>query len=390
MAQYIINSKHASVIALDTHARTTTARGINLATGETKTRRFNDCPTPAEIAAWIQDSFPLPHYAAYESGCTGFYLCRELNALGIDCDVIAVSTIARSTDDKQRKSDRKDAKRLLHELITPGSSLSRVWLPDPGLEGTRDLLRCYRDASNALRRIKQQTTALLLRHGHVFNEKTPTGKRRTAWGKAFTEWLDRISLGSPEADRTLSFYRSAAAEGAGRLKLLAAEIEGIAKTPEYKPYVDALCCIKGIDVYSAMVYVAEIGDFSRFRNGKSVSRWVGTTPKSHASGEKQQANGHITKAGNANVRLALIEGCSNLWQRKYAPAGLKDGQEVPAHIIAECNKCNRRLIDRHAHLTGAMKKTANVAKVAVANEMIRWVWAIGCMVQEDLRARAAG
>jgi len=76
MLQYITNSQHASVIAMDTHARTTTVRGISLATGEIKTKRFNDCPTPEDIAFWIQKKLPAPHYAAYESGCTGFYLSR--------------------------------------------------------------------------------------------------------------------------------------------------------------------------------------------------------------------------------------------------------------------------------------------------------------------------
>jgi len=385
MAQYTINSRYASVIALDTHARTTTAKGIDLTTGEEKTRRFNDCPHPVEIASWIKENFADPHYAAYESGCTGFYLCRELMKQGIDCDVIAVSSIARSSDDKKRKSDRRDAKRLLKELLVSHTSPSRVWLPDEECEGVRDLLRCYQDAKDALKRSKQQTTALLLRHGFVFNEKTPSGKRRRTWGSAFMRWLDACDLGTEEANGTLVYYRQIVSENAERKARMFLRIEKLAQTERFRCYVDALRLLDGIDTYSAMVYIAEIGDFTRFKNGRSISMWTGTTPKSKASGEDQRANGTITKAGNASVRGALVEGCSSLDRRRYRPVRPKSDAQVSERVIGECNKCNRRLIERYRHLRYEQKKLANVAKIAVANEMIRWVLQIGTLVQEEQR-----
>jgi transposase len=389
MAQYTINSTHASVIALDTHARTITAKGINLATGETKKKRFNDCPTPADIAAWITSSFPGPWRCAYESGCTGFYLCRELIGLGINCDVVAVSTVARSVQDKQNKNDRMDARRLLAELLNPVSGLSVVWLPDTECEGVRDLLRCYQDASLALRRARQQTTALLLRHGYVFNEKTPTGKAKKNWGAAFMKWLNTVDLGSPYANAALAHYRLTVAEYGALVERLKSHIDAIATEARWKPCADALCLIGGIDTYSALVYAAEIGDFSRFKNGRSISKWTGITPKNHASGEKKTATGHITKAGSAPVRTALIEGCSSMGRRTYRSVAASGKQTVSTRAITECNRCNRRLIDRFRHLTEEEKKPVNVAKVAVASEMIRWVWAIGLLVQEEQLAKTA-
>ena len=386
MAQYTINSEYASLIALDTHARTVTAKGINLETGETKLKRFNGCPSPEVIAAWIHANFQAPHYAAYESGCTGFFLCRELRNLGIDCDVIAISSIARSTDDKENKNDRRDAKRLLHELLNLDQSLSRVWLPDAECEGVRDLLRCCRDASNAVKRLKQQVSALLLRHGHVFNEKTPKGKRKKLWGRAHEKWIDSIDLGTEESNDTLSYYLSALAEATEHLRHMLARVAQVAQKLRWKPYVDALCCLKGIDTYSAMVYASEFGDFNRFKNGRSVSKYVGTTPKNNASGDSKSKNGHITKAGNSHVRTTLVEGCSNMSRRKHTTVKLKAGQVVSAHVVAACNSGNKRLIDRHRHLVQDLNKPANVAKIAVASEMARWVWHVGCMVQEEQEA----
>jgi len=387
MAQYTINSNYASFIGMDVHARTTTARGMDLETGELHKKRFSDCPNPEEIASWAQATLTAPHYGAYESGCTGFHMCRELIKCGIDCDVMAVSSIARSTEDRLNKDDHMDAKRMLSELLNPMSTLSRVWLPDTECEGVRDFLRCYRDVSDCVRRAKQQTTSLLLRHGIVYNEKTPSGNVKSTWTKDFMKWLDTIDLGTVEANGALSYCLAAVAENTARKERMFAQVKEIANKERYKPYVDAFCCISGIDVYTAMVYAAEIGDFSRFKNGRSVSKWAGVTSKNSSSGDKHSSGGHITKAGSAHVRCALVEGCSSMDRRRYKPVTLERGQMVSERIIAACNRCNRRLIDRYRHLVSNRKKKVNVAKIAVASEMIRWVWAIGCMVQEEQRTR---
>ena len=50
-----------------------------------------------------------PWYAVYESDCTGFHLCREPRALGVDCDIVVVASIARSDSDRKRKNNRRDA-----------------------------------------------------------------------------------------------------------------------------------------------------------------------------------------------------------------------------------------------------------------------------------------
>lgn len=388
MTQYTIHSAYASVIALDVHARTVTAKGIDLATGETKAKRFNNCPIPEEIVSWVEKHFPSPHYAAYESGCTGFNLAHKLTELGITCDVIAVSTIARSSDDKQRKSDRKDAKRLLQELLIPKSSLSRVWLPDKECEGVRDFLRCYQDAVDARKRLKQQTLALLLRHGFVWNEKTPRGKTKPAWKGPFMKWINSLDLGSSYANAAFSSHLFAITEKDEQIKRMRIQIEDLAQQPRWKPYVDAFICIEGVASYAALVYAAEFGDFSRFKNGRSVSRYVGVTPKSHASGDKKENNGAITKAGNGHLRLVAVEGCTSLPMRKMKPIKLNPDQVVSEKVLTLCRTCNRRLSEKYCRLTQVSKKPSNVAKIAAVSEMVRWIWVIGCTVQEEQQNKA--
>ena len=74
-------------IGLDVHARSVSACAFDPFTGEVTQRRFGT--DAGEIAEWIP-GFESPK-AVYESGPTGFALCRELRALGVDCVVGAVS-----------------------------------------------------------------------------------------------------------------------------------------------------------------------------------------------------------------------------------------------------------------------------------------------------------
>jgi len=380
MAEYTISSEYGSLFGMDVHARSTTVRGFDFATGETRTKRFGDCPEPALIAEWMQEGFTGPHYAAYESGCTGFHMCRELRELGVDCDVVAASTIARSTDDKKRKNDRRDAKRLLSEMLSPEPSYSTVWLPDEDCEGERDLVRARHDARQALKKSRQQANAILLRHGLAWNEKAPSGRLKTTWGRDHVRWIESQSLPG-SAQIALQHYLDAISEQAALARKLDAVVREHAALPRWKPAVDALSHVKGIDVPSAFLLAVEFGDFSRFDGGRAVSCWAGLVPSSSDSADKH-ANGHITKSGNPYVRGALIEGLSNMHVRKSEAKKLRKGQEVSGSVRRLCRQCDMRMAERHERMSKEGKQ-ANVIKVALANEMVRWVWAIGLAVERE-------
>ena len=380
MAEYTISSEYGSLFGMDVHARSTTVRGFDFATGETRTKRFGDCPEPALISEWMQEGFTGPHYAAYESGCTGFHMCRELRELGVDCDVVAASTIARSTDDKKRKNDRRDAKRLLSEMLSPEPSYSTVWLPDEECEGERDLVRARHDARQALKKSRQQANAILLRHGLAWNEKAPSGRLKTTWSRDHVKWIESQSLPG-SAQIALQHYLDAISEQAALARKLDAVVREHAALPRWKPAVDALSHVKGIDVPSAFLLAVEFGDFSRFDGGRAVSCWAGLVPSSSDSADKH-ANGHITKSGNPYVRGALIEGLSNMHVRKSEAKKLRKGQEVSGPVRRLCRQCDMRMAERHERMSKEGKQ-ANVIKVALANEMVRWVWAIGLAVERE-------
>lgn len=389
MPQYTIQTEHTSIFGMDVHARSVVVKGFDWSTGEEKSRRFGDCPSAAEIAEWMRAEFAPTYYAAYESGYTGFQLCRDLRALGIDCDVVAVSTIARSDDDRKRKTDRKDASRLLSEMLSPKKGkFSVVWVPDEECEAVRDLVRARDDAVEALKRSKQQTTAALTRHGLTWNERTPTGNLKSMWTKAFMAWAKKADLGQESANRTLALYIEWVERNAERVEEVSKATLAVSLQPRWKPYVDALCLLKGIDRQTALLLAAEIGDFSRFANGRSVSKWLGTIPSENSSDE-HVAHGKITKDGNSHCRRALVEGVQCMSRVCGSAKKPAKGCEVSPAVAAHCRKANKRLKERYDHLVCEQKIGSNKAKVAVASEMIRWVWAVGLMVQRELAAGEA-
>lgn len=387
MAKYTIESDYCSVFGMDTHARSTTVKGHDLSTGKTRTKRFGDCPSAEVIMAWMAANFTPPFYAAYESGCTGFHLARELRAIGVACDVIAVTSIARSDEDRKQKNDRRDAARILAELLNPESSISMVWVPDPECEAARDLVRCRLDATAAMKRSKQHVSSALMRHGWVWNEKTPTGNLKATWSRDYVKWAKSADLGEAASNEALRRYILIAEEDIERVGDLNSELLKMAALPRWKPYVDAISLIKGVDWFGALLVAAEIGDFDRFGGGRDVSKWIGTIPKEGSSGEKV-SHGRITKAGNDHVRTVLLEGMAGASLRYPGAKKARKGQVVSPEVKATCAKASKRLKARFDHLVGR-GLPVNKAKIAVVNELIRWIWVVGKMVQAEQRALAA-
>lgn len=93
-------------VGLDVHARSIKACAFVPATGEVERKSLGY--EPGELASWIK-SLPQPAKCVYESGVTGFHLCRELRAVGVDCVIGAVSKMRKPAADRGRKTDRRDA-----------------------------------------------------------------------------------------------------------------------------------------------------------------------------------------------------------------------------------------------------------------------------------------
>lgn len=366
-------NQYATSIGLDVHARSIAACAFDPMTGEVTHATFPY--DPAAVAGWAL-AFEAPK-AVYESGVTGFHLCRALRALGLDCVVGAVSRMQRPSADRRRKTDRRDAEFLARLLAT--RNVVEVGVPDEEYEAARDLSRALEDARDDLQRAKQRLSKFLLRHGHVFDERTPTGARKCNWTRAWWAWCRSVSFAEPDAQAAFEHYKDEVRRLEDAKRALSRRVAEAAGRPRWKPRVDALRCLKGIDVVTAHALVAEAGDFSRFRSAPSFAAWCGLVPSEHSSGEGESRGG-ITKSGNAHARRLLVEAAWHVPMSGRDPKDLAAGQVVAPAVRRHATKGVRRLIDRREAMSSAGKRPA-VANCATARELACWVWAIGRMVE---------
>ena len=383
-----MNSKFSTLVGMDVHARSITCSAMITETGEILAKKLTKSPKAVEVAAWLS-TLPQPVYCAYESGCTAYELARGLREMGYACDIIAVSTLAKSTKSKQQKCDKKDARTILNAIANPASDHTIVDVPSVEVEAARDLARMHSDAKAAVKRVKQQLLALLLRHGITWDERTASGNLKTKWTKSFYKWLDGIQMPTELGQATLDAYRRQLVACEEVEKHARELVEKEAASERWKPYVDALKRLKGLDTVSAFLAAAEFGDFSRSKSGRRVSCWIGCVPKDNTSDEKK-SHGSITKAGNSHLRRTLVEGCSSIDRRNNSRKKLEEGQEVSEAVERMAHKANSRLFKRYQHLTGDLGKHPNKAKIAVVSELSRWIWVIGLQVQNELAAKAEG
>ena len=104
----------------------------------------------------------------YEAGPTGYGLHRLITSMGHPCTVVAPSLIPRKPGDRV-KTNRRDAIGLA-KMLRAGE-LTAVWVPDPGHEAMRDLVRARAAAVELLGTCRQQVSAFMLKHGRVFPRK---------------------------------------------------------------------------------------------------------------------------------------------------------------------------------------------------------------------------
>ena len=305
----------------------------------------------------------------YEAGPCGYGVQRQLTRLGHRCDVVAPALIPRKVGDKV-KTDRRDAMMLAQTLRA--GQLTAVWVPDEAHEAMRDLVRLRAQAIRDLRKTRQQLLSFLLRHGLV----SPYGH----WTKMRRRWLGELVFAHP-AQHLAHEEMLQRIERAEALcdRLKAAIIELV---PQWSlaPVVEAIQALRGVSLIVASVIVAEVGNFGRFDSPRQLMAYLGLNPSEHSSGATIR-RGAITKTGNALARTCLVEAA---WTYRF-PARVTQIirnrlQKLPEPIRNVAWKAQVRLSARYRKLAAAGKPTPKVT-VAIARELVGFIWAIARMVE---------
>jgi transposase len=302
----------------------------------------------------------------YEAGPTGYGLQRDLSAAGIECMVVAPSLVPMQAGNRV-KTDRRDAVKLARFLRS--GDLTSVYVPDLATEAMRDLERARDDAKKAERVARHQLGKFLLRHGRIFPGKT-------TWTQTHLDWIRGQQFEHPAQERVLVDYLHVVEEVEARVERLTSDIAELVKTWALRPLVMALQTLRGVQLITAAVLAAELGDLRRFATAPQLMSYVGLVPSEHSSGDSTR-RGRITKAGNAHVRRALVEAA---WAYRFRPAMSKAirerNRDAPVEVKAIAWKARARLHRRYGSMIGrGMTKQKTIT--AIARELAGFVWAIG-------------
>jgi transposase len=232
----------------------------------------------------------------YEAGPTGYGLCRLIRSLGYDCIVAAPPLIPPKPGDRV-KTNRRDALNLA-KLLRAGE-LTAVWVPDARHEAMRDLVRARDAAAKDYKCKRQHVSSFLLRLGlHFPGKKT--------WGPSHLNWLASLKLEHREQRIAFEEMLLAVRQARERIERLEQAIREAIADWTLAPVVEALQAMRGLDMIGAIIFLAELGDLSRFENPRQVMAYLGLTASERSTGDSVRRGG-ITKAGNPRARRLLIE-----------------------------------------------------------------------------------
>jgi transposase len=191
------------------------------------------------------------------------------------------------------KNDAREAADLA-DVLRMGR-LPESWIAPPPVRELREQVR-HRAKLVALRSgLKAQVHAVLAKQGVAV-------PMSDLFGVGGTALLDRLRLDPAYAARVGSLRRV--------IDLLDFEIDVVSKRvavqlSSHDGY-RAVQALPGVGKVLAAVFVAEIGDVTRFPSARQLTCWAGLTPR-HRESDTTVHRGPITKQGSRLVRWAAIE-----------------------------------------------------------------------------------
>lgn len=245
---------------------------------------------PVALAVAIAEAGPDPE-VALESTYGWYWAADLLQAEG--ASVHLVHPLGLHWDTRRVKNDVRDATALADRLRQ--NDLPESWIAPPAVREMREIVR-YRAKLTALRTsAKAQVHAVMAKHGIL----PELGRMFGPTGQSL---IDKMPFEGVYALRVESL-RDLLEIYDRELAMVEREMRAMFKDHAGYRAIQAIC---GVGPVMAAIFVAEIGDVTRFPTARHLCSWAGVTPSVRDSDEKIR-RGHITKQGSGLVRWAATE-----------------------------------------------------------------------------------
>jgi transposase len=271
--------------------------------------REGDLPSePAAIDEWLQKLGLSMERVGLEAGGLSSWLCHDLLGRGWPLICIETRHAKAAMSAQQVKTDRNDARGLAHIMRT--GWYKEVHVKSHDSQELRMLLNNRRFLLDKRIATDNEIRGSLRTFGLKIGKVTP---------KTYEPRIREL-VGDNEKFQACIFPM---------LEVRRVLIEQCKKLEKQAlDYVkeDQICqlfmTIPGVGPLTALVYKTFVDRPQRFQKSKAVGAALGLTPRKYASGEVDY-DGHITKCGDAFVRMHLFEAAKVLLSRAGKPSELK-------------------------------------------------------------------
>jgi transposase len=245
----------------------------------------------------------------FEAGALSQYLTYGLQAAGFEVICLEARQVKNTLDAMRNKTDRNDARGIAQILRT--GWYSRVHIKSLHSHRVRALLASRKAILTKCIDLENELRGLL----RVFGIRLPP----------------RVGHGSFD-DQVRQTFADDEMLSCALVPLLDA------RTVLYKTYLkldnvvraltkaDPLCVrlmsIPGVGPVTALTFKSAVDDPARFKSSRNVAAHFGLTPKRYQSGEMDNP-GHISRAGDADVRSTLYVAAHSLLTRNAQWSSLK-------------------------------------------------------------------
>lgn len=231
------------------------------------------------------------------------------------------------------KTDKLDARILCHLLRS--NLIPESYVAPDSVREDRSILRLRINLVQDRTRVVNRIHSLLDKYDESYDGSHLTCKKGM-------NWLKSLKLDGNDQVQLINYISN--------IEFLNNEIVQIDKKVASQAIknesISILMSISGIDYFSAMLIMSEIGDITRFNHPSKLVSWAGLCPTIHQSGNSLYMG--KMKDGNKKIRWIMIQAAN-----------------TAVRTDNRMKKYYAKTVKRHGH---------SVAITHVANKMIRIMW----------------
>jgi len=285
-------------VGLDVHKK---SWKVNVRSLQLEVASFSQEPDIVNLNKTLRNKFPEgKFYSAYEAGFCGTRIHKDLVGIGINNIIIHPGDLPQTDKQKKNKTDLHDSRAIACYLEK--KMLRPIYVMPTEQEELRSLFRCRQskvvDVVRSNLKLKSFLDYFNIPLPDEFKQATYVSGRYISYLKSITITTSSGTLALQQYVDDLIYQRNQKLELTRKLRKIITE--------KHSEAYNNLVTVPGIGGVIAMALIAEIGDFTRFKNPDQYASYLGLVPSEHSSGMRIMVNG-IQPRCNKHLRPLLIE-----------------------------------------------------------------------------------